>query len=272
MQLYQLTRLYYRKFLKKDVHYLQKPIKNSFYSLKRLGSSYGGWFYVDQKSLVGSIFISCGLEEDVSFEIEFMKKYSATAFMVDPTPSSVIHINDILKNLGRKKTKLYTSNGKQPVESYDLRGLTLNTFIYVEKAISNKCQQVPFYLPQNLGDQSFSLIYKNTRNSYINVETTTIDGLLNENNLDIKRISLVKFDIEGSEIEAINHMLDSRIYPNQLLVEYDDLNNFENLNCKRLRLVESLHDRILLTGYKLVFCDGLSNFTYIRNIDYFERN
>ena len=34
-------------------------------------------------------------------------------------------------------------------------------------------------------------------------------------------IDLLKLDIEGAEIETVNQMLDDKIYPNYILIEFD---------------------------------------------------
>ena len=51
-----------------------------------LGSSYGGWYFVDTETLNQSWVISGGVGTDISFDIELMEKYKSKIIFVDPTP------------------------------------------------------------------------------------------------------------------------------------------------------------------------------------------
>ena len=42
----------------------------------KLGTEYGGWFFIDDKDLYGTTIISAGLGEDASFDIELINKYN----------------------------------------------------------------------------------------------------------------------------------------------------------------------------------------------------
>ena len=74
-------------------------------NLVRLGSVYGGWTF-ENKKFIWFAILSCGLGEDASFDIEFANKYNAKIIIVDPTPRSKIHYNNIKQSLGNSKNKL----------------------------------------------------------------------------------------------------------------------------------------------------------------------
>ena len=38
---------------------------------------------------------------------------------------------------------------------------------------------------------------------------------------DLENIDILKLDIEGSEVNVLNSMFNDKIYPNQLLIEFD---------------------------------------------------
>ena len=65
-----------------------------------LGTRYGGWSLLDEDNLNNSTIISAGLGEDASFDIEFASKYNAKIIIVDPTPRSIKHYNEIINSLG----------------------------------------------------------------------------------------------------------------------------------------------------------------------------
>ena len=58
---------------------------NKKYSYRILGSKYGGWA-INTNLPPFSNVISCGVGEDVSYEIEFLNKYNGKIYLVDPTP------------------------------------------------------------------------------------------------------------------------------------------------------------------------------------------
>jgi len=56
-------------------------------------------------------------------------------------------------------------------------------------------------------------------NDYDEVEVDSIKNIMNEYNHT--KIYLLKLDIEGSEIDVLNQMLDDKIYPKYLCIEFD---------------------------------------------------
>jgi hypothetical protein len=74
-------------------------------------------------------------------------------------------------------------------------------------------------------------------------------------------IPLMKLDIEGAEGKVIESALEKRIYPRQLLVEFDEM----NLPSDRSKETVETTDRLLRqAGYACRYFDGLSNFLYTR--------
>jgi len=54
---------------------------------------------------------------------------------------------------------------------------------------------------------------------------------------------MIKLDIEGSEIEVLDLMIDKKILPNQILVEFDELNKINEIALKRF---SDIHQKLLL--------------------------
>ena len=91
------------------------------------------------------------------------------------------------------------------------------------------------------------------------VDTITIKDLMKQNNNN--NIDLLKLDIEGAEINVLNNLLNCKIYPKYILVEFDLLiKNKDNFNETKL-----LIDRLLYENYK-IFANDKLNITFIRII------
>ena len=241
----------------------QKNIK----SLKRLGSIYGGWYFQDKENLYKSTIISCGLGEDASFDIEFINYYKGKVIFVDPTPAAINHFKEIYNNLGSEKVEKYQKIGKQRIQSYDLSKIKKNQLVFVDKAIyKSENDELNFYSPPDKNHVSHSLNdwqnnYKKSGNS-IKVKTITLKKIMMENSLS--NIFLLKLDVEGAEIEVIKSTIESKIYPSQICVEFDELHKFSDISKNRFLEIYNL---LLKNSYQLIKTDEHPNFLFVRSID-----
>ena len=87
---------------------------------------------------------------------------------------------------------------------------------------------------------------------YINVNVKKLKSLMKE--YGHTKIDLLKMDIEGNECDVIENMLNDKIYPKYLAVEFDNI--FKKENTKKL--LEN-------NGYKLLYEDN-NNYVYINII------
>lgn len=67
--------------------------------LRRLGTEYGGWWFVRTPSLRGGSVISAGAGEDISFDVGLAREHGATVTVVDPTPRAVVHVAAALERV-----------------------------------------------------------------------------------------------------------------------------------------------------------------------------
>ena len=230
-----------------------------------LGSDYGGWFFLDNKNLENKFIISAGLGEDASFDIEIINKYNCKVICIDPTPRAIDHYNKIIDSSGSPGSNIYKDDGKQNISSYDLKKINKDNYILIDKAlydVDNK--ELNFYAPKNKNHVSHSINdwqnnYKKT-SDFIKVKTITIKSILNK--FDIKNLEILKLDIEGAEIEVIKNILDEKIFPNQILIEFDELNQINPFAINRF---EEVHKMLLLKGYNLIKINSnFPDFLYIR--------
>lgn len=233
------------------------------YNLRRLGTPYGGWEFLDVGQLHNATIISAGLGEDASFDVEFAKAYNATVVIVDPTPRAVLHFSGIQQRLGQPRSELYVEGGKQPAGAYDLTGLSDDNFIFVPNALWNQATTLKFYQPTNPEFVSHSII--NFQNEYrtdtpsIEVEALTFSGLLEKAGLNGREIPLLKMDIEGAEIEVIEDLLVAGHRPRQILVEFDELNTKAQRGVDRFTHINGVLDA---HGYRALKRLSFSDFLY----------
>jgi FkbM family methyltransferase len=247
--------LYYSPQIKKSAHN---------FKLIRLGSRHGGWTLVDSKSLRESVVVSCGLGEDASFDVELANRFAAKVVIVDPTPRAVRHFQQITERYGLPATNSYMDKGAaQNPAAYDLSQISPKRFDLVQKAVWNKNGTVKFFAPKNHNHVSHSIVNFqhnwSSETDHMEVPAITFSDLLREQG--IKDLPLVKFDIEGAEIEVLEEMMEKEIYPSQILVEFDEI----TVPSKRSKdRIEKTHRNLVDHGYQLLHVDGPSNFLYAR--------
>ena len=239
-----------------------RPVRHDL-PLRRLGTAYGGWVFVDGPELRGATIVSCGLGEDASFDVEFARLLGARVVLVDPTPRAIAHFQAFSARAGLPPARPWTDDGALPADSYDLRGVEPGALTLVPKALWREQGTLRFYTPPDPNYVSHSIV--NFQNDYrddtgyIEVEATTLDALLRDAGLS--RLALIKLDIEGAEIEVLHDMLGKGVLPGQVLVEYDELNV---PSFKSRERVLSAHRALLAHGYQLVNFERPSNATYRR--------
>ena len=228
-----------------------------------MGSKYGQWSFVNLNNLSNCTLVSCGLGEDASFDIEFANFYQANIIFVDPTPRAIQHFNEIVKNLGLAKKQGYNHNGSENVTSYNLESIDSSQVILVDKALWTNTTKVKFFLPRDLNHISHSITnFQNdysTETKFIYVDTITLESLMEK--FKLSKISILKLDIEGAETFVINDMLGKGIFPNQICVEFDEI---QNLNPKDKKIILECHNLLLKFKYSLVH-KKRQNFLYVHN-------
>ena len=232
--------------------------------LKYFGSKYGGWYIYDHVNLNNSTIISCGVGEDISFDIEMINKYKLKVIFVDPTPRSILYFDKIKKNLGSNKSQSYSSHGYQNINSYDLSKIKNDKINIVKHAIWIKSDnKVKLYYPKNklnvsLSVSNFSNEYRKDTD-FIEVKSITYNDLLKKFN--ITKLTLIKLDIEGAEYEVIFNLLQNNILPDQILVEFDELYTYQ-LN--KLGKYLKLHSYLIKKNYISAKTNHFSNQLYLK--------
>lgn len=158
-----------------------------------LGNSYGGFYVANGSLSINSIVYSIGIGEDVSFDLDIIEKYNCKIFAYDPTPKSVNWVNKNISN---------------------------NNFNFFPTGISQEKGSRLFYLPKDNKHVSGSLekIFTVNEEMAVELEFDTLKNQMIKNNH--KKIDLLKMDIEGSEYDVIDSILNEKIEIDQILVEF----------------------------------------------------
>ena len=261
-----LSFVYKIKSLFIEKHPLQnfKDVKG--YNFVFLGTQYGGWSFVDEDNLKNCTIISAGLGEDASFDIEFASKYNAKIIIVDPTPKAIDHYNEIINSIGNSSKTQYLEGGKQRINSYNLTKIKKENFLLIKKALWNKNEKLRFFSPPNPEHISHSIInYQNQYNkntNFIEVDSITVDKLLDQLNLKNDDIPLIKLDIEGAEIEFLVDCFDKGFKPRQILVEFDELNAPSKKSYERVTYINQI---LIKNDYQLIKTNGQADFLYLKD-------
>jgi FkbM family methyltransferase len=191
--------------------------------------------------------------------------YNCKVIVVDPTPRAIDHYNQIIKSSGTSKKDSYKEGGKQMISSYDLTNISNKNLILIRKGLYNSDnEELKFFAPPNKSHVSHSINdwqndYKK-KSDFIKIETITVKSIIKE--FDIQNLEMIKLDIEGSEIEVLDLMIDEKILPNQILVEFDELNKINEIALKRF---SDIHQKLLFNEYELIKTNSkFPDFLYIK--------
>lgn len=181
---------------------------------KWYGSSYGG-FYVNPDLLnQNSIVYSFGIGKDISFDKKIMKNHKCKVYGFDPTPKSIEFVKNEKKN---------------------------NLFVFNDYGISVKTGVETFFLPANERMVSGSAAMNQfvSEDRAISVKMKCFEDITAE--FGHHHVDVVKMDIEGSEYDVIETLVDSKVTITQLLVEFHD--RFFEGEIKSKKIIELLRQK-----------------------------
>ena len=206
----------HRNLDKAKVQHLDKSIQSKY---SWYGSSYGGFYIIPQLLNESSIVYSFGIGKDISFDMKVMKKHHCKVFGFDPTPVSINWIKE------------------QKIPAL---------FSFHEYGISSKNEMKEFYIPENPKYVSGSMLKENVTidSVKINVQMKSFHQVTTE--LGHRHVDVLKMDIEGSEYEVLENILESPVTVDQILVEFHD-RLFEGQEYKSKNIVEQMKEK----GYEI---------------------
>jgi hypothetical protein len=230
-------------------------------NIVRFGTDYGGFYYpLDLPKLNEKSIIYCiGAGEDISHDVILSYKTQSSVYIFDPTPRAIEHVKYVKDVLDGKKVPINNiqfgggdKNYWPLILSHKVKG---DNLILYEYGLSIKDGIVPFYLPLNDNFVSCSLVPLGRSSKTINIVCKSLNSIMKE--LNHKHIDLLKIDVENIECDVLEKMLNDKIYPTYLSVDFD-LWNYNKVRC--IEIIKKL----MKNGYKIIKQDG-QDFSFFRN-------
>jgi FkbM family methyltransferase len=223
--------------------------------LVRIGTDYGGWYCCRALLGPGRVAMCCGAGEDISFDVALNAQWEMRIICVDPTPRSVRHVASFLA-ASRDGHGMLIEAG--PL-SYEMTGFRESNFAFVPSAAWSSDGVLDLFAPKDPAHVSYSAMNLQHTSEMIKVRSSTVGSLLKD--AGVARLSLLKLDIEGAEYEVLRSMLRSGILPDQLLVEFDQVNQPQTplFWVELVRVLRALRE----AGYRLVYRER-ANYVFVR--------
>ena len=186
----------------------------------RYGTEYGGWNLPKNISLSSdSIIYSVGVGEDISFDLLIQDSFNCNIILIDPTLRAIRHYEEI-ENFYNSGIPSFTGDiQKDYIETISNSSANLSKITYVKKGLWTHRDRLKFYKPLNEKYVSHTLIENMYSNNYEIVEVDSLKNIMEE--MGHSRIDVLKLDIEGSEIVVLRKMLEDKIFPRYICVEFD---------------------------------------------------
>lgn len=156
-----------------------------------LGNDGARWCVCHEGLEPSSVIYSIGVGEEISFDLELIRRFGARVHAFDPTPRSVEWL------------------AKQSVPA---------GFVFHPCGVADFDGHAKFLPPINPAHVSHTLVERHTPWPAIEVPVRRLSSLMRE--LGHVHIDLIKMDIEGAEYAVLKDLLASRIQVRQLLVEF----------------------------------------------------
>jgi len=234
--------------------------------LIRLGSKYGGWYFCKCENHFkdSGFFISAGVGEDISFDIEIMKISKLAAVFIDPTERSEAHIQSVLDFDGNATKSIYNKSGKQASKNYGISNDIKLRIIYIKKALWINSDGIALYPPRNLEHVSFSKKRKSSKSIATFFESINLKEVNEymyknypkQNGIISSKPKIIKMDIEGSEYEVLKQILKSDFVFEQILVELDFLRE-KNIIMSVAKLIKLIYF-FRQSNYRIAMIEGIN--------------
>ncbi len=228
--------------------------------MEKLGTNYGGWFIPKNIPLTpDSIIYSVGVGEDISFDLLLSDKYGCKIYLIDPTKRAKKHYHEILDYYDSKDWRFSGDIQRDYKGQIEKLNPNFKNIYYVNVGLWDKEGELKFYRQNNPQYVSQSLVDNMFGDTYDMVKVTTIEEIMKTHNHS--KIDLLKLDIEGAEVKVLNNMLDNKIYPKYLCIEFDLYLKKKDVNNETQKIVKRLEQ----VGYKILKKDNL-NITFMFNV------
>jgi FkbM family methyltransferase len=226
--------------------------------LERVGTNYGGWVIPDNLDLEFKTVYSAGVGEDISFDLLLHEKYNCDIFLIDPTERSKKHFNEIV-DFYKSGAWIFSGDIQAEYKEY-ISNLKpdFSKFNFLDIGLWDKTDVLKFFKQENKKYVSQTFIDNMFGTEFDEVNVDTIKNIMIKN--QHSSIDLLKLDIEGAEVKVLNNMLDDKICPKYLCVEFDlFLKGVDKSN-----ETKSVIQRLIDSKYKILSNENL-NITFMKH-------
>lgn len=187
---------------------------------ERLGSSYGGWWVIPSLINAESVVYGVGVGRDVSWDLAMIERFGCMVHAFDPTP--------------RCRKWLAT----QP---------TPTKFVFHPCGLADYDGIATFVMPSSDPEwDSYSTVARASGTSeVVKLDVCRLETLMKS--LGHDHVDVLKMDIEGGEYAVLADILQGKVRPTQILVEY---HYWENQKTTVPRTAESVR-ALKAAGYRL---------------------
>ena len=182
----------------------------------------GDWEYCPDYIDESSIVYSLGVGDSIEFDNEIIKAHECQVYAFDPTPFSVNWISN-------QKTSFKLFFHPWAVSDFD------GEMRMIQR--ENKKGKKSNVMWTEISSHS---------NCEGSIEVPVFSVLSIMKKLDHSSISLIKIDIEGTEYQVIDHMIENEIFPKQILVEYH-----HRFNDKNKKMTRNSLNNLRSCGYRI---------------------
>ena len=186
--------------------------------LLRIGTAYGGWYCCRDLLRAERVAMCCGAGEDISFDVALNAAWGMRIICVDPTPRAIAHVACLLE-ADRRGQSMQIEAGPM---NYDLAGFRAADFTFIPRAVWSSDGFLELFAPSNPAHVSYSAMNLQHTSEKIRVASSTVQSILKESG--VSHLAILKLDIEGAEYRVLHAMLASNIRPDQVMVEFDQIN------------------------------------------------
>ena len=168
------------------------------------------------------------------------------------TKKAIKHYEEVKIFYNDNNFKFTGNIQKDYIQNIKNLNIDFNKIIFLDIGLYNKKDLLKFYKQDNPNYVSQSLENNMFGNNYDIIKVDTIKNIMNE--LNHNNIDLLKLDIEGSECDVLDKMLDDNILPKYLCIEFDLLLKNKDFNKK----TEKIGKRLESFGYIILKNDNLN--------------